>query len=738
MYSDFDDGLLRWPILSLCLRRIQPGLKDDINGLLAGVAWADHAITFAFPTSATTYRDYPSGSQPSTFSPLSAAEQALIRTALAEIAAVAGVTFTEQTGASAGTATLLFGLSNSMPPLDDGRQPAGLGYYPSSLASGGDVWFSPSIFSSNAPGSSNFKVALHEIGHSLGLKHGHSATATEPALPAEHDSHEYSLMTYRSRVGGGVNGYTNEAASFPQSLMRDDIAALQYLYGANFTAQANDTTYAFNETTGEMSINGVAQGALAGARIFRTIWDGGGNDTYDFSNFAHGARIDLRPGEGSVLDRAMLALLDTGDPSRVASGNVYNAYLYQDDARSLIENAKGGAGDDRIVGNQAANVLSGGGGNDWISGGAGNDTLFGGDGSDVLVGGDGDDQFDGGAGNDTIEGGSGSNTAHYRLARSNYQVTLNADMSLTVIGLGAASGEGADRLIGISSLAFADGLFCTSAFGWTGPRLWRGTAAADVFVGSSANDSVIGYAGADTLSGEAGDDVFEVGPGNSSINGGAGFDTAIFANNYASYSWSFSTTASQDGSILISARTSALGGSTNLSGVELLRFADRELRVFLGTAGDDSLVGTAADDLIWGAEGSDTLEGGGGDDTIFGGGGADMVRGGDGDDLIRGNSGNDTLDGGAGYNTVTYASSLQAVMVDLANGVATGQGQDSLANFSAVQGSDFSDTLIGDAASNALYGRDGDDRLKGGNGADTIDGGSGSDTAVFDGNYASY
>ena len=115
-----------------------------------------------------------------------------------------------------------------------------------------------------------------------------------------------------------------------------------------------------------------------------------------------------------------------------------------------------------------------------------------------------------------------------------------------------------------------------------------------------------------------------------------------------------------------------------------------------------------------------------------------MVRGGDGDDLIRGNSGNDTLDGGAGYNTVTYASSLQAVMVDLANGVATGQGQDSLANFSAVQGSDFSDTLIGDAASNALYGRDGDDRLKGGNGADTIDGGSGSDTAVFDGNYASY
>jgi serralysin len=47
-----------------------------------------------------------------------------------------------------------------------------------------------------------------------------------------------------------------------------------------------------------------------------------------------------------------------------ARGNVANALLYNGDPRSLIENAIGGTGNDVLIGNQAANRLTGGGGAD--------------------------------------------------------------------------------------------------------------------------------------------------------------------------------------------------------------------------------------------------------------------------------------------------------------------------------------------------------------------------------------
>ena len=55
------------------------------------------------------------------------------------------------------------------------------------------------------------------------------------------------------------------------------------------------------------------------------------------------------------------------------AGNVANALLYNNDARSLIENAIGGSGGDTLVANQAANRLTGNGGADtfaWRSSGA--------------------------------------------------------------------------------------------------------------------------------------------------------------------------------------------------------------------------------------------------------------------------------------------------------------------------------------------------------------------------------
>ena len=55
-----------------------------------------------------------------------------------------------------------------------------------------------------------------------------------------------------------------------------------------------------------------------------------------------------------------------------------------------IQNANGGAGNDTIIGNVNANIISGAGGNDTIDAGAGNDTILYtvGDGVDIIDGGD--------------------------------------------------------------------------------------------------------------------------------------------------------------------------------------------------------------------------------------------------------------------------------------------------------------------------------------------------------------
>jgi serralysin len=145
-----------------------------------------------------------------------------------------------------------------------------------------------------------------------------------------------------------------------------------------------------------MFVNGKGQGAPGANRIFLTVWDGGGTDTYDFSRYTTNLKVDLRPGEWTTTSSAQLARLHY-DGSKVAVGNIANALLHNSDARSLIDNAKGGAGHDVMTGNAAANVF-------W--GNAGNDKLYGGNGNDNLVGGAGADRLDGGSGSDLANYGS--------------------------------------------------------------------------------------------------------------------------------------------------------------------------------------------------------------------------------------------------------------------------------------------------------------------------------------------
>jgi serralysin len=408
----------------------------EIDGLLSGAKWSG-TITYSFPDSPSDYANPYSGgnSEPTTsgFASAPSQMQAAINYA---IGLILGYTNANIQYAGTNGADIMVAQSPS-------ANPTSYAYYPGNYASGGDIWFGTQYnYSLAALGNYYFTTALHELGHALGLKHSQeTGGVANVAVPSAHDDSEYTVMSYRSYVGGSTtSGYTNEAYGFSQTYMANDILALQTMYGADYTTQSSNTVYTWNPTTGQEFINGVGQlapgGGVGGSanRIYETVWDGGGVDTYDLSNYTTNLSINLNPGAASVFSSVQLANLGNG---HYASGNVYNAYLYNGDARSYIDNAIGGSGNDTLVGNAIANALNGGGGNDTITGGAGNDA---------------------------INGGSGTDTAVYSGSRANYLVSYNATtQTFTVTDQRSGAPDGTDTVTGVENFQFADGTVASTS-----------------------------------------------------------------------------------------------------------------------------------------------------------------------------------------------------------------------------------------------------------------------------------
>ena len=104
--------------------------------------------------------------------------------------------------------------------------------------------------------------------------------------------------------------------------------------------------------------------------------------------------------------------------------------------------------------------------------------------------------------------------------------------------------------------------------------------------------------------------------------------------------------------------------------------------------------------------------------------------GGGNDDTFIGTSAVETFDGGIGNDTVDYSGSGAKITIDLSNGTATGgdAAGDTLISIENLIGTDFYDTLTGNAAENTLTGGLGNDVLKGKTGDDTLYGGAGNDS----------
>lgn len=371
----------------------------------------------------------------------------------------------------------------------------------------GDVWidgFVPSNFNPLSDGYYAKLTMVHETGHALGLSHpgdydalddddgdGESDPITyeNDAFFAQ-DSLQYSVMSY-------FDGYETGAQHIDWSLLNfafattplvHDIAAIQAIYGADRTTRTGNTVFGFNATANREEFD-----FGKNTRPVVSIWDAGGVDTLDFSGWNTPSTIDLNAGAFSSgggieafltleqvnANRAALSFAprsqaDWNDYQAIKAAYDITSPLFTDNISiaygTTIENAVGGGGNDRIVGNGVANVLTGNGGADLFElrtarvSGADRITDFGP--SDVL------------ATTKAIRDGNGDGIITWS---GNRGVSLDTDGDAVVL-TGAR---------GLRYLGGADGLF-----------YYGELSARPVAVGS--NQRVIeGTVGADTLTGSA-------------------------------------------------------------------------------------------------------------------------------------------------------------------------------------------------------------------------------------------
>ena len=282
---------------------------------------------------------------------------------------VANIVFTRITDTSANVGDIRFAFTSASTKTSTGEKAWGWTRSPdSNEPSAGDIWVSTaSTGYTNTDwslGSYNFYSLVHEIGHTLGLKH---PFADAPQLDKNLDSRLYTVMSYSAapdnlfvKVVINPNSLrsTSSIQVVPETPMLLDIAAIQYLYGANNSYKTGDDVYTFDTRT----------------PFFKTIWDAGGKDTISVSNFTEGCEINLNAGSFSkitIKSDSTIGINWTSPPPIATYDGTNNLCIAYG---AVIENATGGSGNDTLIGNNTNNNITGGAGNDSIDGGNGIDS----------------------------------------------------------------------------------------------------------------------------------------------------------------------------------------------------------------------------------------------------------------------------------------------------------------------------------------------------------------------------
>jgi Ca2+-binding RTX toxin-like protein len=392
----------------------QAGIIGQLDTGLAIEPDRTGVITYAFADAQNATGFFAQWDEGAGYSTFSAAQRAAARLAIQSWDELIKPSFVEVNGS--GGADIVYANTSTGPDQAWAYYPNGQGTpYFKHIAS--DVWIaSPEVNTSNGQLTDGFyglATLVHETGHTLGLSHPGDynfgddndgdgepdpITFKGDAFYAQ-DTRQYTIMSYFDSYDTGQKqsfiDWSVMRVVYASTPMVHDILAIQAIYGADPTTRTGNTTYGFNATA---DVTNPVMSFLPGERaaIF-TIYDAGGNDTLDLSGYKTSSIIDLRPGSYSSAGGAdhQLTLAEINANNAAAGLPERSQFLYDvyfkgvpgtNDGLSwieqtgvtdflmhenigiaygtIIENAIGGSGNDRIIGNSAANRLTGGAGAD--------------------------------------------------------------------------------------------------------------------------------------------------------------------------------------------------------------------------------------------------------------------------------------------------------------------------------------------------------------------------------------
>ncbi|PJE01524.1 MAG: hypothetical protein CK429_35370 [Mycobacterium sp.] len=487
-----------------------------------------------------------------------------------------------------------------------------------------------------------------------------------------------------------------------------------------------------------------AANTLIGGDEDEIIFGRGGNDS--LFGFANSDELYGEAGNDT---------LDGGEGADLLVGGADNdTYIVDDLLDTIVEAAGAGTGTDTVVTSLAAFSLAGianvenltaVGGGDFV--GTGNEL------ANTITGGIGNDTIDGGIGNDRLVGGLGDDV---------YIVDSAGDVVTEALNAGTDRIETALATYSLATLTNVENLRYTGAAAFSG----TGNARSNVITGGAAADTLNGGTGVDTLIGGLGDDTYFVdNVGDVVIEAfGEGVDTVNSSVSYV---------------LGDNVERLLLTGNGSISGT-----GNAATNIITGNGGANTLDGGAGDDQLIGGLGNDTyvidslgdvlvevagqgtdlartalsnysLESvanvenltftGVGDFTGTGNVLANTITGGAGNDALDGGVGNDRLIGGSGNDSYFVDSALDVVVEAASAGIDTvyatgasytlGSNVEDLfffgsGNFSGT-GNGLANVITGGDGADTLNGAGGNDTLIGGGGNDVMNGGSGNDTFVF-------
>jgi serralysin len=505
-----------------------------------------------------------------------------------------------------------------------------------------------------AQGGFSFVTLIHEFGHGHGLAHphdngGHSGIMNgvegEGLGVADYTTGDFALnqgvftmMSYEDGWQSSPygNAETDVGYGYLGGLMAFDIAAIQDKYGVNEDWATGDDTYTLKDVN-------------AAGTFFFSIWDGGGTDAIVYAG-TRDTTIDLRP--------ATLQY-ETGGGGWVSfADGIFGGFTIANGV--TVENATSGGGNDLLIGNAAANVLTGHGGNDTY-----------------YVQNSGDRAIEGaGGGTDRVS--------------TNVSFTLDFSDEIELLEVTTLSGTDAIDLGGSNT--------ANTLYGNAGINFLHGNGGDDAMWGFGGDDYLVGGTGADAMWGGGGDDTYYIDQAGDLIYevAGEGYDRVAPSIDYT---------------------------LPDNAEVELIEAVNLTATVAMNLGGSDfanTIHGNNGNNVLHGYGGNDVLWGFGGDDYLVGGSGNDVMTGGLGNDTYYVDAAGDLVYELPGEGSDRVATTISYTLhadadIELLETVGA-SGTDAL----TLTGSNRANTIVGNAGANAIDGKGGGDTLWGLAGADTF------------------